>query len=915
MTPFIQKRSFFLDLVRPFFAFIRKRYSAYFEKSAPQLVGHPYLSGMISRFNSLHEAIFVPYFNKVRVDPHEIEKLKELSKNHTVVYIMKNRGQLEYSFFNHLFLKEGIPLVRFANGCRTIFWRPFREIRDLLLARINRYYEKGVLPNPIQSGYLEKLISQGESVLLNLKVSREFVFGTNQKAVAFIPPLLQAAQKSKKPVLLVTQQFLYDRRPSKSKKSLLDLLFGEKTNPGPLRKLILFLMSYRHKATVKFGEPLDLKKFIESNKKDSGVELAFKLKNVLVNRLEVEQKSITGPPLKEREYVLEKIISDPFFLKKLEAISQSEKIRFDILQEKTKKIFREISADMNYTYIDLYDKLIHWLINRVYDGLDIDTAGLAKIKEIAGSHPVILVPSHKSHIDYLLLSSIFYNYDLTLPHICAGINLKFWPVGGLMRKGGGFFIRRSIRGNQLYKIVLEHYLKALVSEKFAIEFFIEGTRSRTGKLLKPRSGILAMLIQSYLEGGANDIYFAPISINYERILEEKSYAQEIRGGEKEKENAGALIRAGQTIRKKQGRVSVQFADPLSLKDYLEEKNLRGIEDASQALRQEVDQLAKRLTYNINKVSVVTSTGLVGMSLLGYPRRGIPETAVFERCSLLRRYLDYKGVRFSTVVKQNELRACQEALLRLTHDGLIDEYHDFSETFYVIEEANRSLLDYHKNTIIHFFVSLVCFLKIVSQLRDKKNRVEIFLDQIEKKYETLKSLFAFEFTFSERAHIRVHLEKVIGFLEQEELLDYDRDRQAVRLSPDFQHDKRSVFYAGLLDNFFESYQITLLTLKQLAVKRMERKKLIASILSYGKILFLKGDISFPESLSRFNVENALLSFEKMGLIEVDARKQVTTTADPESIDQWLKILSQFSSSSPPESSPLSSSSAKSSSAAT
>lgn len=919
MTPLtIQKRSFLLDLLRPVFLYFRKRYSPYFEKIASPLRDHPYLSGMISRFNSLHETIFVPTFNKVRVDTHEIEKLKTLSQDHTLVYIMKNRGQLEYSFFNHLFLKEGIPLARFANGARTIFWRPFREIFDLFFARINRYYEKGPKPNPITSGYLEGLIAQGESVLLNLKVSREFVFGTSEDAVAFIPPLLRAAQKSKKPVLLITQQFLHDRRPSKSRKSIVDLLFGEKTNPGPVRKLILFLMSYRHKATVKFGEPLDLKKFLAENKKDSPSEWVNKLKNLLVNRLEVEQKSITGPTLKPREYFLDKIIEDPFFLKKLEAIGQSEKMRFDILQEKTRKIFYEIAADMNYTYIDLYDKLVHWLLNRVYDGLDIDTAGLAKIKEIAGSHPVILVPSHKSHVDYLLLSYVFYNYDLTLPHICAGINLKFWPVGGLMRKGGGFFIRRSIRGNELYKIVLQHYLKALVTEGFAVEFFIEGTRSRTGKILKPRTGILAMVIQSYLEGtlsrgtlsqgGTNDIYFVPISINYERIMEEKSYAQEIRGGEKEKENAGSLLRASQKIRKKQGRVSIQFADPLSLKDYLEEKNLDFIEDASNTLRQEIDQFASRLTYNINKVSVVTSTSLVVTSCLGYPRRGIPEEAVFERCSFLKKYLDYKGVRFSQVVRQNELRACQEALLRLTQDGLISQHHDFSETFYTIGEAHRSLLDYHKNNIIHFFVSLVCFLKIVVRWRDSNAGPEIPLDQMEKKYETLKSLFAFEFTFSERTELRLHLEKIITFLEDEEFLEYDQVAKKIRLSPHAVNDRCFLFYLGLLDHFFESYWLTLRYLKQVPGTRMERKKLVNAILGYGKILYLKGDVAFAESLSRFNVENALLSFEQMGLME--------GLADAESIDQWLELLSQLagSSSSSSASSSLSSSSSEASSSA-
>ncbi|MBX7149581.1 1-acyl-sn-glycerol-3-phosphate acyltransferase [bacterium] len=875
---------FFLNLIKPFFTAYTARRPDYVNKLKGVFVKDPYFSGMVQKFNFWHRLIFSPYFNKVNVDPIELNNLKKLSETGTLVYIMKNQGQLEYSYFNHLFIKENIPLAHFANSAHTLYWRKFSDFRTSLAARLNYYYERGLLEDPLNSGFLEYLIANGNSPLLNLRVSRELIFGNTDDPIEFIPPLIKAARKSLRPVYLVTQQFLYSRHPEKENKSIIDALFGEKTNPGRFRKFVMFLFLYRKKATVKFGEALNLKDFIAQNPDDDDITLSSKLKNILMERLMVERRSITGPALVKREKLLDKMLRNKNFKDDLEKLCLETGQKREDIEKTVHRYFMEIAADFNYNYVDFYSAAIHWMTKNIYDGLDIDTEGLSRIKKIAGKYPIILVPSHKSHIDYLLLSYIFYNYDLTMPHICAGINLKFWPVTNFVRHGGGFYIRRTIGGNKTYKLVLEHYLKLLMREGYTMEFFIEGTRSRTGKLLKPKMGILSMLMQGYLDGATPDAYFVPISIHYERIMEQKSYMSELKGAEKEKENVVGIIKAGDKFNKKYGKVFIRFAEPVSLKSFLDEKNILPENQNIDEHRRAVEQFAYKMTYDINRVSVVTSTSLVATALLSFNEKGILSRDLFDRIRHLKNYLDYKGARLTDVVRLNETRAYQDALSKLSMEKTISHYRDFEEEFYTLDTPKRMMLDYHKNTALHFYVSLAC----VSKILENATSNTLTLEEIKKKYEMLKTLLRHDFTFSERTTLEEHILKVIRFYEQEKLLTYNPDTTEVcfdscRLTSSF------YLFSSLLDDFFEASLITLTYIKNMAFEQMDQKKLELDILAKGHLFYLKGALHYSESLSQSNIHNALTVYKDLGLIKADDAKLVSRNYDEQTIIQWENIL--------------------------
>ena len=230
------------------------------------------------------------------------------------------------------------------------------------------------------------------------------------------------------------------------------------------------------------------------------------------------------------------------------------------MRKKAGAYFDEIAADFNMTYIQFFHLSLTWFFNRLFDGIDVDMESLAHVREWARKGPLVYVPSHKSHIDYLALNYILHNYNMHIPRVAAGKNLAFWPMGHVFRKSGAFFIRRTFRGANLYREVFNRYIKALIEEGHPLEFFIEGGRSRSGKLILPKIGFLTILLQAYQEGYCRDMIFVPASISYDRILEEKAYLKEMAGGVKEKENFRQVIQARHFLKRRYGKIYIRFGE-------------------------------------------------------------------------------------------------------------------------------------------------------------------------------------------------------------------------------------------------------------------------------------------------------------------------------------------------------------------
>ena len=299
--------------------------------------------------------------------------------------------------------------------------------------------------------------------------------------------------------------------------------------------------------------------------------------------------------------------------------------------------------------------------------------------------PFVVIPCHRSHIDYLLLSYVFYKNNIQMPFVAAGTNMQFWPMGSIFRRTGAFFLRRSFKGNMLYGEVFSKYLKILIQEGLTIEFFIEGGRSRTGKMALPKYGLLSMIIQAFMEGAAEDLAAIPVYVGYDRVIEESSYLKELGGADKLTEKATDMIKSSKILRKRYGHVYVNIGEPIFLKSYL-----ASFEKSYEAMTVEERQsLYRKIGYEIvlaiNRVSVVTPFSFISAGLLCHDRRGISYTDLMEVLGIFRDYLNLKQVKLAATFA-DEQRAIENALLLFVQAGLISRVGEDEEE---AEDMRRS----------------------------------------------------------------------------------------------------------------------------------------------------------------------------------------------------------------------------------
>ena len=606
-----------LSAVHPAFAWLARHAPATF--GAPD-VSPPHPSAMLVEHNFVWRLLFPRFFDRINVDAAAVSELREAAGRSTLVYVSKSMGQLEYHYFNHLFVKEGLPLACYTNALTMRRWMLWGAYWDSVFSQQKEIGELGRPRDPLLHGDLPRMIAEGNSVLIDLPSSGLtddglFFTGPSRALVA----LIEAQRKSDRPISIVPLDFMWSRRPEHTERTLLDILFGEKENPGALRKISLFWRNYKRSAQAAIGHPIDLSAFVQWEGGDDA-RLSQKLRDSLLCALKAKRRTITGPPIRPRRWFINEVMGSESLDDTICRISAELGKPADDARELASRYAREIAADLDHTTIELLDRLLSRALDRMFDSFDVDGEGLAKAKELYAEGPVVFVPNHKSHADYLILSHILYHNGMTLPHIAAGINLEFWPLGPIFRRGGAYFIRRAFRDNPLYKAVLECYLEVLIKEGYSQEFFIEGGRSRTGKLMKPRKGMLTMLSAAASRAGVRNLRFIPVSITYDRVIEQKSYERELAGGAKEKERTRSLFGLTKFLRPQRGRygsIYVRFGEAVAAPKEHDDPAA-------------IDEAAYRICHEINRCAVVTPPALAACALLAKAHRGVTRKRLTEK---------------------------------------------------------------------------------------------------------------------------------------------------------------------------------------------------------------------------------------------------------------------------------------------
>jgi glycerol-3-phosphate O-acyltransferase len=462
------------------------------------------------------------------------------------------------------------------------------------------------------------------------------------------------------------------------------------------------------------------------------------------------------------------------------------------------------------------------LLARTYDqGIHVSSREIQNIRRVATiaaekKQSLIFLPCHRSHIDYVSLQVICYRLGIALPVVVAGDNLNFPLVGQFLQHAGGMFIRRSFGGDELYTATVQSYVDAILKGGYNFECFIEGGRSRTGKLLQPKFGILGYLLDSLLSGRVEDAWIIPVSTQYDKVIETEGYVNELLGIPKQKENLWDFLSSSKYLSLKMGRVDVRFQDPWSLREFMNEfiakKALPAGEPElpkSELRLNMLKSLGYRVLSDINKVSVVMPTSLIGTVLLTLRGRGVGKNELVRRVDWLSDRIRAKGGRvaafggFATSVMVDRGLAVLGDLVGRV-DGLAEE------TYYAVD---RFQLSFYRNMVIHLFVSetivaAAMYTRIKQGGGVSNQRVPY--DALFSQVSFLSQLFRGEFVFPTEG-IVTNLQKTLQGLEadriisigykdlEEREIDYveltDEERQCGRENYDF--------YCFLIWPFIES----------------------------------------------------------------------------------------------------------------
>ncbi len=572
----------------------------------------------------------------------------------------------------------------------------------------------------------------------------------------------------------------------------------------------------------------------------------------LENYLKSKTKNFPVSPPKSRRRVVELLQKDPIFLEATAQFARETGFSQEEVLAKGKGYLKEIVSDLNYLTAPFWDLLLSWVFNKLYEGISVDEAALARLQKHVGKHPIVFVPNHRSHIDGMLLSYTLYTHRLPLLYVCAGNNMNFWPLGGFFRKSGAFYIRRRFDGNRLYQAALYTYLHYLLTEKGLIEFFIEGTRSRTGKLLPARLGILSLLIQAYQEGDIEEVLFVPTSLVYESILEEKNYVEEQEGAVKSRESFWDLFRIRKYLRSQYGKVYLRFDEPISLSNFSKE---RGPIDGADF----IPRFANQLCYSINRSTVVTPSSLAAMALLAHPKPAITLEEIESRFNHYLEYLHRKKAPISDLVAQHPDESLRQALQKYTRARMIRRYVDEEGTFYRVAEDRRKVLDYYKNTGVHFFISAAA----VASILLSATKFPVTFEEIETEVSFLKELFAYEFSFSRRRALAEHIQTVLQFFEKQEAI-------TAGFESTYRPGMRSIWleeFRALLTSTFPAYWAILKSLSQLRAREWEQEELVRRLRQKSRLQLIRNNFMQQESFSPFTIRNALRSYEEMGILTV------------------------------------------------
>lgn len=466
---------------------------------------------------------------------------------------------------------------------------------------------------------------------------------------------------------------------------------------------------------------------------DSNRELVRMLQQQLSIYLDKQRASMLGPDLSDRRNLVDKLVYSPAIKHAIEMEAAEKGTSVREARSQARGYANEMVNDYSHSIIRGFYKFLTWLWTQLYDGVEVHH--FERVRDLATDYELIYVPCHRSHVDYLLLSYVIYKRGLSIPYVAAGDNLDVPVLGPLLRGAVAFYIRRSFRGNALYTAVLREYMHTLITRNTPIEYFIEGGRSRSGRLLPPKMGMLAMTVHSQLRQTNKPVVFIPTYIGYERIMEGGTYVGELKGKPKESESLIGLLKVGRKIERIFGNVHLSFGTPLHLSDFMTKFDVPAnslpsdrtdspLDEKTSAM---VDNIGVKVMQHINKAAVVTPVSLLSLVLLSAPKAALDENICREQIALYQGLAQQLVYSEDTVITDMTPQQIIDYGIKLK---LIERTPHILGDIIQVAGKQAALLSYFRNNILHVFILLSFLSALVARNgRIKRSRLDSIAEQL------------------------------------------------------------------------------------------------------------------------------------------------------------------------------------------
>lgn len=649
-------------------------------------------------------------------------------------------------------LREDLP---------TFYVLEYRSYADLLV--VDQICKDNNLPSPYQYSEIDQLaqkrgffvLKRNEGVLLKRSSSRQYSDSATELVSLLCTDQLEDVQ-------LIPVSVYWGYHPEKQR-SLKSMFFGSgRKLVSPFRKFLIILMNGRN-VFVQFSRPVSVRALIDE--KMDAARAERKLFRVLRVHFRQVRTSILGPELSHRKTMINTLIDSPSVRKAIELEAKDQNKHYADVRKQAKKDALEICSDLSYPVVKIFDWGLTLLWKRMYKGIEVNHAG--RVKNIAKENAIVYVPCHRSHIDYLLLSYVLYGQGLALPHIAAGVNLNMPVAGTLLRKVGAFYMRRSFKNQRLYTAVFNEYMGMVYARGHSMEYFVEGGRSRSGRTLPAKTGLIAMTARTYLRE-QKPLVFVPVYIGYEKIIEVTSYQKELEGATKKSESVLDVFSTLKGLRDSFGKVTVNFSEPIIMDQFLNEykpdwrETLEPGNDKPGWLNQAVNQIGDQVVTRINRAAAVNPVNLVSVMLL-CSSQGKASSNQLEAelgiCLELCKKAPYSNDISVTALTPEEIIEYVEELKLLNR---VDSVVGF-------DSASAPIMSYYRNNIIHLFVIPALIIKLIELHGEITN--ERLVKAVLNIYPFLREDFILHWGDAELA---VHIQQCLSSFSDQEMIVFKND---------------------------------------------------------------------------------------------------------------------------------------------